>query len=159
MITADSLENRGTQSYCPRCRAAQPYPGCCDSCGHAYSNHMLGLVISRNGVHQYRRRCWACGHHSETIKQKDVSPLAHVELLSDNRCEWCEGVGCNACNPTPCARCGSHANVQYHHWAPRALFPDGEADKWPISPLCQACHSIWHRVVTPVLRRQPGEVA
>jgi hypothetical protein len=42
----------------------------------------------------------------------------------------------------PCARCGSTAGAQLHHWAPRAIFDD--ADLWPMSYLCPPCHRIWH---------------
>jgi hypothetical protein len=43
-----------------------------------------------------------------------------------------------------CARCGARdVPLEKHHWAPRAVFED--ADNWPISYLCLACHDDWHR--------------
>lgn len=41
----------------------------------------------------------------------------------------------------PCARCHSTL-TEYHHWAPQAIFQD--ADDWPGSWLCKACHTLWH---------------
>ncbi len=49
----------------------------------------------------------------------------------------------------PCERCGEKAALQEHHWAPKHLFGEDEADRWPKSYLCEACHDRWHRVVTP----------
>jgi len=37
-----------------------------------------------------------------------------------------------------CARCGVTAPCEMHHIAPRALF--GDADSWPVVPLCGSCH-------------------
>lgn len=50
-------------------------------------------------------------------------------------------------NP-PCARCGS-PDTQEHHWAPRHLFGFDDAETWPKSYLCRACHALWHSTVTP----------
>ena len=47
-------------------------------------------------------------------------------------------------DPTPCAHCGASGGVELHHWAPWHLFDD--ADSWPTSHLCRACHDMWHRV-------------
>lgn len=36
----------------------------------------------------------------------------------------------------PRVRCGSTKDVEWHHWAPQALFFD-DAHAWPLDPLCQ----------------------
>lgn len=41
-----------------------------------------------------------------------------------------------------CQRCGTTIDLHLHHWAPSSLFAD--ADDWPRSRLCTACHSLWH---------------
>lgn len=43
-----------------------------------------------------------------------------------------------------CVRCGGLAE-HYHHWAPVAVFED--ANNWPGSYLCRACHVEWHRTM------------
>jgi hypothetical protein len=52
-----------------------------------------------------------------------------------------------------CARCASTEAVEYHHWAPKHLFPH-DADTWPGSYLCRLCHNEWHRVVTPKMNQR-----
>jgi len=49
-----------------------------------------------------------------------------------------------------CARCGARG-AEEHHWAPRALFREEEANRWPKDFLCKRCHDEWHRTVTPAL--------
>lgn len=47
-----------------------------------------------------------------------------------------------------CARCGERAS-ELHHWAPRAIFGQDEAERWPKDYLCKPCHDLWHKTVTP----------
>lgn len=49
-----------------------------------------------------------------------------------------------------CAVCGE-LGAEYHHWAPRHLFGDADAEKWPGAYLCQKHHTLWHRIVTPLM--------
>lgn len=49
-------------------------------------------------------------------------------------------------NP-PCQVCGAFG-TQLHHWAPREVFGQIEADHWPTSYLCVRCHTEWHKRVT-----------
>ena len=49
-----------------------------------------------------------------------------------------------------CARCGSRT-VELHHWSPKAIFGQDEAERWPKDYLCKDCHDQWHRMVTPQL--------
>jgi len=56
-------------------------------------------------------------------------------------------VECEVCGETP---------AQLHHWAPRALFGEYVADDWPMSWLCQPCHSHWHLVLNLHLASNPG---
>lgn len=48
-----------------------------------------------------------------------------------------------------CRKCGA-IGAEWHHWAPKGIF-GGEADEWPVDPLCKKCHDQWHRMVTPQL--------
>ena len=48
-----------------------------------------------------------------------------------------------------CERCGVIAHLHWHHWAPKSMFTDAES--WPKSALCPACHAEWHEIVTPQL--------
>jgi hypothetical protein len=53
---------------------------------------------------------------------------------------------------TPCAVCGA-PGTEYHHWAPRHLFPD--ADSWPGDHLCHYHHiDVWHAIMTPNMSKR-----
>lgn len=43
----------------------------------------------------------------------------------------------------PCVRCGAWG-TELHHWAPRAVFGELEAELWPTAYLCRDCHASWH---------------
>lgn len=45
-----------------------------------------------------------------------------------------------------CSVCGTLAVLEWHHYAPRALFGD-DADNWPCGALCHACHVRWHKTM------------
>jgi len=49
-----------------------------------------------------------------------------------------------------CARCGDR-ECELHHWAPKGIFGNDEAEKWPKDYLCKVCHACWHQLVTPQL--------
>lgn len=49
-----------------------------------------------------------------------------------------------------CVRCGSR-DAELHHWAPKGIFGNDEAEMWPKDYLCKSCHDQWHRMVTPQL--------
>lgn len=53
-----------------------------------------------------------------------------------------------------CAKCGARG-VELHHWAPKGVFGDDEAEGWPKDYLCKACHDEWHLRVTPQLCNKP----
>lgn len=46
-----------------------------------------------------------------------------------------------------CWVCGGDG-WQWHHYAPKHLFPDNY-HRYPIGPLCSACHHEWHEKMTP----------
>lgn len=45
-----------------------------------------------------------------------------------------------------CERCGA-SGTENHHSAPRAIFGNEEAEKWPQYDLCRDCHVKWHRTI------------
>ena len=49
---------------------------------------------------------------------------------------------------TPCDHCGDTNGVEYHHYAPKALFDD--PNSWPVGPLCRECHTFWHNTIRNV---------
>lgn len=108
------------------------------------------LLIQRDGRITVVLVC-AC---SKKIKALRAAHERDRELVvyRDNRCERCHGVGCDECHGDPCARCGSFDHVEWHHWAPQALFED--AEDWPMAQLCRSCHTLWHQRVTPHLNRR-----
>lgn len=101
-------------------------------CGHQHTIH--GHMIKRDGVKQGKRWCVQCGATFDTRREDGRGPVLFYDLRQDGAVE-------------PCARCESAAGTQLHHWAPRAIFGAREADRWPTSNLCPACHSLWHRLM------------
>ncbi len=69
---------------------------------------------------------------SRSWPHKAVPNLDDISVVKDNR------------DGTECEACGSRAGVEWHHWAPFHLFGD-EAEQWPKSSLCRACHQRWHQ--------------
>lgn len=121
----------------------------CERDGHG--PYRWGYGYNRNGTVSYMRVCFQC--QARDYVDKATHPhCADGACMYDNRPDCCLGAGCPTCETQPCERCGNHQKVQYHHWAPRQLFDD--ADSWPGSYLCQPCHALWHRVVTPHMNRR-----
>ena len=43
-----------------------------------------------------------------------------------------------------CFVCAKDAPLERHHLAPRAVFGDDEAERWPTVDVCGGCHQRWH---------------
>lgn len=84
--------------------------------------------------------CWSCRDckFGQAVKHALVPPeIVNGDPGYDYQIK--ENVGM----APPCERCGSTAGTEYHHYAPRHLFPD--ADMWATGYLCRPCHTEWHR--------------
>ena len=56
--------------------------------------------------------------------------------------------------PQPrCHVCAAVGPVERHHLAPRNLFGDAEAERWPTVLVCRPCHERWHAVVDRSIER------
>ena len=118
------------------------YPRLTPWCPHL--NKYTGRLLQRDGGVQVKDYCPDCDQVLSGAKKATKLLRLTLPVFRDNRV-----------NPdTPCDRCGENAFLQRHHWAPRALFGWDEAETWPTSDLCQNCHSTWHRIVTPNIRRK-----
>lgn len=114
-------------------------------------NGYLARYIKTNGYVAIRWVCDWCesyttaGDLPTTVLPNGVRP-DDLPLRVDNRDEDGE----------PCAVCGS-SNVEYHHWAPYAIFPD-----WNETPgvfLCPMHHQEWHHRMRAHGLRWPHELA
>lgn len=104
--------------------------GCRWDCKHAAT--VTGYIIKRNGSMQVRVRCIRCNgepHHSAPRRGTEYADVLLADLRDSSVCE----------------RCGSLEGVEYHHYAPRNVFPD--ANKWATGYLCVACHREWHQTM------------
>jgi hypothetical protein len=114
----------------------------------------LIVIVARNGRKQYRPRCFSCGHYPRRL----ILNIPH-RLLTPAERETASILRVN--NPKPrqqCVRCGTWAEVEVHHWAPRAKFVDCE--EWPTSALCRECHIRWHQVMeTPHARARNDKMS
>lgn len=107
----------------------------------------IGITNTQSGSTIYPVYCNQCGDVSNKYIKKHVAleyaitngPLEYVET---NTAKWMkekqQQIKCEVCDIN---------EGELHHWAPQYLFPD--ADSWPKSYLCLACHRKWHDLVTP----------
>lgn len=107
----------------------------------------IGITNTQSGSTIYPVYCNQCGDVSNKYIKKHVAieyaitngPLEYVET---NTAKWMKEkqrqIKCEVCDIN---------EGELHHWAPQYLFPD--ADSWPKSYLCRACHRKWHDLVTP----------
>jgi hypothetical protein len=111
---------------------------------------LVGVIIQRNGIKQVVRYCDGC--QAQQNVKKHGHDVGNLPVIRDNRRGCCDGHGCPTCSIVSCEHCGSYRDLQLHHWAPWALF-GAECNEWPTSWLCQPCHALWHKTVTPNMRR------
>lgn len=107
----------------------------------------IGITNTQSGSTIYPVYCNQCGDVSNKYIKKYVAleyaitngPLEYVET---NTAKWMkekqQQIKCEVCDIN---------EGELHHWAPQYLFQD--ADSWPKSYLCRACHRKWHDLVTP----------
>lgn len=130
-------------------------------CSKCHVDMDVGVLIVSNGQRAYLWYCELCQSEGEKLRREEKERfeelLACAPIVRDNRSDCCEGDGCERCARRSCERCGSYKRLQYHHFAPQALFAD--ADFWPGAVLCQRCHSLWHAVMTPGMRSRPDEAS
>jgi DNA-directed RNA polymerase subunit M/transcription elongation factor TFIIS len=107
-------------------------------CGcNRFDIEIVGVVCS-NDIIQYRPCCIECGYLGN-------NPISYKYLSQKEKQEArIYRVNPKTIEPA-CERCGSEDDVEVHHWAPQTLF--GDADHWPTSVLCKACHVKWHSVM------------
>lgn len=106
-------------------------------------NKYTGRLIQRDGGIQIKDYCPDCNQVLSGAKKATKLLRLTLPIFRDNRVD----------PDTPCDRCGVIEFLQCHHWAPRALFGE-DAETWPTSDLCQDCHCLWHRTVTPNINRR-----
>ena len=102
-------------------------------CKCGASKWAVAKMICASGQVKYPWYCRMCGRASNVYEPKHdhLVYAAVINDSTDNQCEKCGKMG-----------------AELHHWAPRHLFGD-QADRWPVSFLCQECHATWHQAVTP----------
>jgi hypothetical protein len=116
----------------------------CPECGA--KDWQIRRFVNCGGAITYPYVCGHCGLKTCVCEKKEVA----LKICSDPI----------EIQPTEkrhvCEVCGSEG-AQRHHWAPSFLFGNA-AEMWPTSYLCQTCHTLWQRIVTPAMtqRKQPG---
>ena len=97
----------------------------------------VGFYTDAGGAPKYPFVCVGCGNRTQGFAKRKAVEESGIDVQQLHPSEI----------PYICEVCGAKG-AQMHHWAPYHLF-DSEADRWPVSYLCRACHSRWHAVVTP----------
>ena len=109
------------------------YP--CKKCGQ--KAWIVGFYTDAAGKPKYPFVCYNCGQRTQHFAKRKAVLMSGEEVHHMHPktlpfiCEVCNKEG-----------------AEQHHWAPWHLF-DNEANKWPVSYLCEECHKKWHRIVTP----------
>jgi len=108
----------------------------CPNCGFGPSWGILKMRDS-NGRERYPYYCRHCKKRTQSFCKKSDVPLDVLNGGTEVIIEQKRGI---------CERCKKEARLEQHHWAPWKFFDD--ADSWPKSMLCRACHTEWHQVMT-----------
>ena len=111
----------------------------CIKCNQETSQELVKR-INASGAEFYGYWCLVCKWWSnggtwipkETLRQKgyDLENIRVAVMDSGQRCR----------------HCGTRGSEE-HHWAPKALFGQDEAEKWPKDYLCVPCHLLWHKTI------------
>lgn len=104
------------------------------ACKCGKCNWGIARYVTAAGHHKYPWYCRQCGKKSN-IYEPNHPHLIFTYVFNESEENACE-------------KCGAFG-AELHHWAPKHLFGEVEADKWPQSYLCQPCHATWHNTVTP----------
>lgn len=106
------------------------------------AHEILGVVICSNGARQYKLRCVVCKTTGGPLPTK----LLQAWGYDVGNVEW-EQHNAPRVNYAPCSYSGCTVTpTEYHHFAPRNTF-HGDADNWPVLPLCRPHHESWHRLM------------
>lgn len=117
----------------------------CNKCGS--EKLKIGITNIASGATVYPVYCTECGEVFPKYIQKRIAqeyarengPLEYVETRTTKYMQKRQQqIKCEVCDEN---------EGELHHWAPQYLFPD--AENWPKSYLCRACHKKWHDLVTP----------
>ncbi|MDK9708828.1 MAG: hypothetical protein OEL83_17435 [Desulforhopalus sp.] len=108
----------------------------CPYC-NADSNWKIVKIIDSAERPRYPYACVSCNALTQYYEKAKNVPIEIVNsdpiLQMDINLDVCE-------------RCRELTHVEVHHWGPKKFFAD--AEDWPKSMLCRACHAEWHREVT-----------
>lgn len=106
----------------------------CPNCGEM--RWIVKKLVNSGGATTYPYFCGTCGLKTQLCERKAV--VAKLDYVPEE---------VQPTRPRPnCEVCGAEG-AERHHWAPTAIFGE-EAERWPKSYLCPACHARWHRLVT-----------
>lgn len=113
-------------------------------CGHNAASAVFVWRL-RTGERRLYDGCSLCGAQ---VGRRSIPHAGHdIETIPI-------GIDERTVNP-PCQRCGAFG-TQLHHWAPKSLFGEAEADRWPTAYLCIDCHDFWHRTTRTGAHQQRG---
>ena len=115
----------------------------CGRCGNA--RHVMLYQQQRGGGGPLPAfRCMNCDEFA--ISGRPYFPLDEVTICGvPARTVWPYAPGYEPYPPSMCGVCGKTAHVAVHHLAPRAVFGEEEAERWPTVSVCDDCHDRWHR--------------
>lgn len=120
----------------------------CEKCGSG--NMKVGWTCTASGSTVFPWYCEDCNFVFAKYVKKEVAEklnadpqYGELKLVKTRTQKYFERTG----QEINCEVCGLNEG-ELHHWAPQYLF-GSDADLWPMSYLCRACHKKWHDLVTP----------
>lgn len=131
-------------------------PAPCRRCGSAV---VLRRQVIANGTSQFAWYCLACQRWNNAAPGASPVWLAHdwlrQTLAKQNARLEDVPIVADYSAAAACVICGAPGELQ--HFAPQCLAEvfGGDWNTWPTANLCPLHHGLWHRVVTPHLRKTP----
>ena len=117
--------------------------GTCSNC-KSKTKAILHAHFRANGAKGYMWLCSRCNRRDPFGQGLFVSNSIVEERLTPQEIELLPVIIEAFFNR--CAKCGSRGG-ENHHWAPKEIFGDAEAERWPQDWLCTPCHIEWHKMM------------
>ena len=130
----------------------------CKFCGQGVGSTLIGRSDAK-GRWFVQLKCKDCGGW-QSPKKKYWDQFEDRIVGRSNRKACCAGYGCKECQATPCRRCGTYERLELHHWLPEHISKINNlpwhysSSSWPTDILCQECHRLWHKLVTPNMSKK-----
>lgn len=115
----------------------------CTSCA-AETNQVIGKTLTASRAEVFSWFCTTCRKIQQAKRGGYYIPKDEIRAHVESKGAALADIPVLDVKDAPrCERCGQRG-AELHHWAPREIFGDSEAELWPKDFLCVTCHLDWH---------------